>query len=68
MYEVIREYDGFKREVSSEPSYMAALNAAIAEGNSNTASYYAKVRIFYNGVQLLEKSFVPGWASSYKGD
>lgn len=67
-YLVQREIDGFKREVGEFDTYMEALNAAIDEGNSNTASYYAKVRIISNQVTLLEKSFIPGWTSKYKGD
>lgn len=68
MYKVEREYDGSKVEVTQSDTYMDALNAAVAEGNSNMATYYAKVRITYDGVVLLEKSFSPGWTSSYKGD
>lgn len=68
IYKVEREYDGFKAEVSSHAIYMDALNRALEEGRSNSANYYAKVRIVNDGIQLFEKSFPPGWTSAYKGD
>lgn len=68
MYKVEREYDGSKKEIAEVALYDEAVRLATEEGNSNTSSYYAIVRIYNDGVAIWVKNFPPGWTSEYKGD
>lgn len=67
-YLIEREYDGSKLIVAKTDKYETAVEKAMDEGNSNHASYYAKVRIKNAGMIVWAADFPPGWTSSYKGD
>jgi hypothetical protein len=67
-YVIEREYDGFKKVVDQTSDYEDAVKKARVEGMSNSASYYAKVRIENTNVVIWEEDYSPGWRSDHKGD
>lgn len=67
-YVIEREYDGFKAVVGQTGDYEDAVRKARVEGMSNTASYYAKVRVKNEDMIIWEENYSPGWTSPYKGD
>lgn len=68
VYLIEREYDGSKVVVGESDNYADAVDKAMEEGESNHASYYAKVRVKNAGVVVWAANYPPGWKSAFKGD